>query len=79
MRNTVQLPEDISRRIDKLVERSNLRRDRIVEDALAQGRSLAWQEQWVIGVLEGLAEAERGEFASEAEIEAMSRAWPEQF
>lgn len=79
MRNTVQLPEDISRRIDKLVERSNLPRDRIVEDALAQGRSLAWQEQWVIGVLEGLAEAERGEFASEAEIEAMSRAWPEQF
>lgn len=79
MRNTVQLPEDISRRIDKLVERSNLPRDRIVEDALAQGRSLAWQEQWVIGVMEGLAEAERGEFASEAEIEAMSRAWPEQF
>ncbi|MCZ8179056.1 MAG: ribbon-helix-helix protein, CopG family [Rhizobium sp.] len=78
MRNTVHLPEDISRRIDSLVERSNLSRDQIVEDALAQGRSLAWQEQWVAGVLEGLAEAERGEFASEAEIEAVSRAWPEQ-
>ncbi|MFN7093520.1 MAG: CopG family ribbon-helix-helix protein [Allorhizobium sp.] len=71
MRNTVQLPEDISRRIDSLVERSNLSRDQIVEDALAQGRSLAWQEQFVAGVLEGLAEAERGEFASEAEIEAV--------
>jgi predicted transcriptional regulator len=78
MRNTVHLPEDISRRIDSLVERSNLSRDQIVEDALAQGRSLAWQEQWLAGVLEGLAEAERGEFASEAEIEAVSRAWPEQ-
>lgn len=78
MRNTVQLPEDISRRIDSLVERSNLSRDQILQDALAQGRSLAWQEQWVAGVLEGLAEADRGEFASEAEIEAVSRAWPEQ-
>ena len=78
MRNTVQLPDDISRRIDSLVERSNLSRDQIVEDALAQGRSLAWQEQWVAGVLEGLAEADRGDFASEAEIEAVSRAWPEQ-
>ncbi len=71
MRNTVQLPDDISRRIDSLVERSNLSRDQIVEDALSQGRSLAWQEQYVAGVLEGLAEAERGEFATEAEIEGM--------
>lgn len=71
MRNTVKLPEDISRRIDSLVERSNLSRDQIVEDALSQGRSLAWQEQWVSGVAEGLAEAECGEFASEAEIDAV--------
>ncbi|EKF58912.1 MAG: CopG family ribbon-helix-helix protein [Agrobacterium albertimagni] len=71
MRNTVQLPEDISRRIDSLVERSTLSRDQIVEDALSQGRSLAWQEQWVAGVLEGLAEADRGEFATEVEIETV--------
>lgn len=71
MRNTVQLPDDINRRIDSLVERSNLSRDQIIEDALSQGRSLAWQEQFVAGVLQGLAEAERGEFASEAEIEAV--------
>jgi predicted transcriptional regulator len=71
MRNTVQLPEDISRRIDSLVERSNLSRDQIVEDALAQGRSLAWQEQWVAGVLEGLAQADRGDFADDADIKAV--------
>lgn len=71
MRNTVQLPDDISRRIDSLVERSNMSRDQIVEDALAQGRSLAWHEQWVSGMLEGLSEADRGEFASETEIEAV--------
>lgn len=56
MRNTVQLPDDMSHRIDSLVERSNLSRDQIVEDALSQGRSLAWQEQWVSGLTEGLAE-----------------------
>ncbi|MGL4199641.1 MAG: CopG family ribbon-helix-helix protein [Allorhizobium sp.] len=61
-----------------MVEQSKLSRDQIVEDALAQGRSLAWQKQWVTGVLEGLAEAERGEFASEAEIDAVCRAWPAQ-
>lgn len=71
MRNTVDLPEDISRRIDSLVQRSNFSRDQIVEDALAQGRSLAWQEQWVSGVLEGLADAERGEFATGPEIDAV--------
>jgi predicted transcriptional regulator len=71
MGNTVQLPDDISRRIDSLVERSNMSRDQIVEDALSQGRSLAWQEQWVSGVMEGLAEADRGEFVNEAEIEAV--------
>ncbi len=71
MPHTVQLPDDISRRIDSLVERSNLSRDQIVEDTLSQGRSLAWQEQWVAGVLEGLAEADRGEFATETEIEAV--------
>lgn len=53
------------------MEGGNLSRDQIVEDALYQWPSLAWQEQWVAGVLEGLAEAEPGEFASEAEIEAV--------
>ncbi|MGC4408508.1 MULTISPECIES: ribbon-helix-helix domain-containing protein [Rhizobium] len=56
MRNTVQLPDDMSHWIDSLVERSNLSRDQIVEDALSQGRSLAWQEQCVSGLTEGLAE-----------------------
>jgi predicted transcriptional regulator len=59
---------DISRRIDALAARSSLTRSQIIEDALAHGRSLAWHERWVAGVQEGLAEADRGEFASEEEI-----------
>jgi len=31
-------------------------------------RSLAWQEKWIEGVEAGLADAERGDFASEKEI-----------
>jgi len=62
---------DLSRRVDDLARRSALTRGRIIEDALARGRSLAWQERWIAGVQAGLDEAERGEFASEEEIAAV--------
>ncbi|MGE0500331.1 MAG: CopG family ribbon-helix-helix protein [Rhizobiaceae bacterium] len=65
------ISDDLSRRIDSLVARSTLTRGQILEDALAHGRSLAWQERWVAGVQEGLEQAERGEFASEEEIAAV--------
>jgi predicted transcriptional regulator len=69
--NKDTISEDISRRIDALTARSSLTRGQIIEDALAHGRSLAWHERWVAGVQEGLAEAERGKFATEAEIAAV--------
>lgn len=62
---------DISRRIDALAARSSLTRRQIIEDALSHGRSLAWHEKWIAGVQEGLAEADRGEFASEEELAAV--------
>lgn len=62
---------DISRRIDALAARSSLTRRQIIEDALSHGRSLAWHERWVAGVQEGLAEADRGAFASEEELAAV--------
>lgn len=71
MDNRDGIPDDLSRRIDALAERSSLTREQIIEDALSMGRSLAWQEKWVAGVREGLGEADRGEFASEAEIAAV--------
>jgi predicted transcriptional regulator len=66
--NDERISDDLSRRIDALAERSSLTRGQIIEDALAHGRSLAWHERWVAGVQEGLADAARGEFASEEEI-----------
>lgn len=71
MDNNENISDDLSRRIDALAARSSMTRGQIIEDALAHGRSLAWHEKWLAGVQEGLAEAERGEFASEEEIAAV--------
>ena len=68
MNDKDSISEDLSRRIDALAARSSLTRGQIIEDALAHGRSLAWHERWVAGVQEGLAEANRGVFASEEAI-----------
>jgi len=54
-----------------LTKRSTLTRGQIIEDALSHGRSLAWQEEWIAGVEQGLAAADRGDFASEEEIAAV--------
>lgn len=62
---------DLERRIDELTARSSLTRGQIIEDALAHGRSLVWHERWIAGVQEGIAEADRGEFASDEEIAAV--------
>ncbi|MBX3595924.1 hypothetical protein [Sphingomonas sp.] len=63
-----KISDDLERRIDALAAHSSMTRAQIIEDALAHGRSLAWHEKWLAGVREGLAEADRGEFASEEEI-----------
>ncbi|CDZ61010.1 CopG family ribbon-helix-helix protein [Neorhizobium galegae] len=71
MKNDAEISEDLSRRVDQLAARSRLTRGQIIEDALAHGRSLAWQEKWIAGVEAGLADADNGDFATEAEIAAV--------
>ncbi|WP_421929782.1 CopG family ribbon-helix-helix protein [Neoaquamicrobium sediminum] len=71
MKEHAALSEDISRRIDALAARSSLTREQIIEDALAHGRSLAWQEKWIAGVQDGIEDADRGRFASDEEIAAV--------
>lgn len=71
MKDDAEIPEDLSRRVDQLAARSRLTRGQIIEDALAHGRSLAWQEKWIAGVEAGLADADNGDFATEAEIAAV--------
>lgn len=71
MNSKVELSDDLSRRIDLLAERTRLTRSQIVEDALSHGRSLAWQEKWVAGVQAGIQDADQGNFATDAEIDAV--------
>ncbi|MBW8787897.1 transcriptional regulator [Rhizobium leguminosarum] len=71
MKNTVEIAEDLSRRIDMLAERSTLTRGQIIEDALAHGRSLAWQEKWIAGVQAGIEDADTDGFATDEEIAAV--------
>ena len=71
MKNSIDISEDISYRLDQLAARSSRTRGEIVEDALAHGRSLAWQERWMAGIEAGLAEAEKGDFVAEQEIAAV--------
>lgn len=68
MKPSAEISDDLSRRIDKLAEQSSLTRGQIIEDALAHGRSLAWQEKWIAGVQAGLEDADRGDFATEEDI-----------
>ncbi len=71
MINSAEISEDLNRRIDKLAKLSSLTRGQIIEDALAHGRSLAWQEKWIAGVQTGLQDADRGHFATEEDIAAV--------
>lgn len=41
------------------------------EFALAQSRSLVWQEKWIAGVQAGIESADRGQFATDDEIAAV--------
>lgn len=68
MKSSVELSNDLSRRIDRLAERTRLTRSQIVEDALSNGRSLDWQEKWVAGVQAGIQDADEGNFVTDAEI-----------
>ena len=71
MKSTIDISDDLSRRIDLLAERTRLTRSQIIEDALSNGRSLAWQEKWIAGVKAGLQDADNGNFATENEIAAV--------
>lgn len=71
MKSTIDISEDLSRRIDLLAERTRMTRSQIIEDALSNGRSLAWQEKWIAGVKAGLEDADKGDFATEQDVLAV--------
>lgn len=68
---TLDIPDELKARVDAIAARSNLSASEVIADALENGHSLGWQERFLEKVAAGLADADQGEFASDAEVEAV--------
>jgi len=65
----LEITPELQARIDAIAARSGLSTSEVVADALENGHSLEWQERFLDKVAAGIAAADRGEFASPADIE----------
>jgi predicted transcriptional regulator len=65
---TLEISEELKARVDAIAARSSLSASEVITDALENGRSLEWQERYLEKVAQGLAAADRGEFASADEV-----------
>jgi predicted transcriptional regulator len=65
----LEITPELRARIDAIAARSSLSVSEVIADALENGHSLEWQERFLDKVAEGIAAADRGEFATPAEIE----------
>jgi predicted transcriptional regulator len=69
MASKLEIAPELRARVDTIAARSNLTAAEVIADALEHGHSLDWQEQFLDKVAEGLAAAERGEFATPADVQ----------
>ena len=65
----LEITPELRARIDAIAARSSLSVSQVIADALENGHSLEWQERFLDKVAEGIAAADRGEFATPTEIE----------
>ena len=68
---TLDIADELKARVDAIAARSNLSASQVITDALQNGHSLEWQERFLEKVAAGLADAEHGFFASDAELAAV--------
>ena len=68
---TIEIADDLKSRVDAIAARSNLSASQVISDALENGYSLEWQERFLAKVAEGLADADQGAFATDAELSAV--------
>lgn len=64
----LDISESLRARVDAIARRCRLSASEVITDALENGYSLEWQEQYLDRVEAGLAAAEAGDFASEQEL-----------
>lgn len=67
----LDLTPDLAARIDALASRSGVSRSKIIQDALEKGHSIGWQERFVEKVKAAIEAADRGEFATDTEIDSV--------
>lgn len=65
----VEIKADTRRRVAAIAKRTGLSESEIIAEALEHGHSLEWQERFADKVAAGINAADRGEFASEVDIE----------
>ncbi|HWJ86571.1 MAG TPA: ribbon-helix-helix protein, CopG family [Pelagibacterium sp.] len=65
---TLDISESLKARVDAIARRSRLSASEVIADALENGYSLEWQEQYLDRVEAGLAAADAGDFASEDDL-----------
>jgi predicted transcriptional regulator len=68
---TLDIPDELKARVDAIAARSNLSASEVVADALENGHSLEWQERFLEKVAAGVADADRANFATDAEVAAV--------
>jgi predicted transcriptional regulator len=66
---TLDIPNELQARVDAIARRSGLSASQVVADALGKGYSLEWQERFLDKVAAGVEAADRGDFASQDEID----------
>lgn len=69
MTTQLEITPELRARVDAIAARLGRSASEVVADALENGHSLEWQERFLDKVAAGIAAADRGEFASEADIE----------
>ncbi|SMH39381.1 hypothetical protein [Mesorhizobium australicum] len=65
----VDITPEMQRRVSDIAQKSGRSETQVIVDALEHGHSLDWQESFLAKIRHGIAAADRGDFATEAEID----------